>query len=220
MPFNPQRPLLYLITSGETTLQTTPATKDFSSILRLIEVAVASGVDLIQIREKNLSANVLYKLSARAAEITRGSASQLLVNDRSDVAASAHADGVHLTTCSLPAHVVRRTFGPEFLIGVSTHSMAEATAARAGGADFVVFGPVFETQSKRQYGEPLGPAELAKVAAELSPFPVMALGGLTSVNVAECIRAGAQGVAAIRMFSDPVQLDRVVNEIREKFEKR
>ena len=220
MPFNPQRPLLYLITSGETTLQTTPATKDFSSILRLIEVAVAWGVDLLQIREKKLSANVLYKLSARAAEITRGSATKLVINDRSDVAASARADGVHLTSHSLPAHVVRRTFGPDFLIGVSTHSMAEATAARAGGADFAVFGPVFETQSKRQYGEPLGPAELAKVAAELSPFPVIALGGLTTFNVAECIRAGAHGVAAIRMFSNPAQLDRVVHEIREKFEKR
>jgi thiamine-phosphate pyrophosphorylase len=98
--------------------------------------------------------------------------------------------------------------------------MSEAAAARAGGADFVVFGPVFETQSKRQYGEPRGAAELAKVAAELAPFPVIALGGLTTINVAECIRAGAQGVAAIRLFSDPVELDRVVNEIRERFGKR
>ena len=220
MPFNPQKPLLYLITSGETTVQTTPATRDFSSILRLIEAAVASGVDLLQIREKNLSANVLYKLTANAAEITRGSATKLLVNDRSDIAASTGADGVHLTAHSLPADVVRRTFGPEFLIGVSTHSLAEVTAARAGGADFVVFGPVFDTQSKLQYGEPLGPAELAKVTAEVSPFPVIALGGLTTANVADCIRAGAQGIAAIRMLSDPVQLDRVVNEIRGTFEKR
>lgn len=220
MPFNPQRPLLYLITSGETTVQTTQATKDFSSILRLVEAAVASGIDLIQIREKNLSANVLYKLTTSAAEITGGSATKLLVNDRSDIAASAGADGVHLTTYSLPAHVVRRTFGSEFLIGVSTHSLAEATAARAGGADFVVFGPVFETQSKSQYGEPLGPAELAKITSKLSPFPVVALGGIMIANAAACIQAGARGIAAIRMFSDPLHLDRVVNEIRENFEKR
>ena len=220
MPFNPQSPLLYLITSGETTFQTTPATKDFSSVLRLVEAAVGSGVDLIQIREKNLSANVLYKLSAGAVEITRGSATKLLVNDRSDVAASAGADGVHLATHSPPSQVIRRTFGPEFLIGVSTHSLAEATAARAGGADFVVFGPVFDTQSKNQYGEPLGPAQLAKVAAEVSPFPVIALGGISPANAADCVRAGAQGIAAIRMLSNPAQLDRVVNEIRADFEKR
>jgi thiamine-phosphate pyrophosphorylase len=220
MPFNPQRLLLYLITSGETTVETTPATKDYSSILRLIEVAVASGVDLLQIREKNLSANVLYKLSASAAEISRGSATKLLVNDRSDIAASVGADGVHLTTHSLPAQVVRCTFGTEFLIGVSTHSLAEATAAHAGGADFVVFGPVFNTQSKRQYGKPQGTAELAKVTSKLSPFPVIALGGVTTANVADCIRAGARGIAAIRMLSDPLKLDRVVDEIRENSEKR
>ncbi|MDQ6652712.1 MAG: thiamine phosphate synthase [Acidobacteriota bacterium] len=220
MSFNPQRPLLYLITSGETTVETTPATKDFSRILSLIEAAVASRMDLLQIREKNLSANVLYKLSASAAAITRGSETKLLVNDRSDIAASAGADGVHLATYSLPADVVRRTFGPEFLIGVSTHSLAQATAAHSGGADFVVFGPVFDTQSKRQYGKPQGPAELARVTSKLSPFPVIALGGLTTDNVADCIRAGAQGIAAIRMFSDPVQLDRVVNAIRENFEQR
>lgn len=220
MPFTPQRPLLYLITSGETTVQTTPATKEFSSILRLVEAAVASAVDLLQIREKNLSANALYKLSAAAAEITRGSATKLLVNDRSDIAASAGADGVHLATHSLPPDVIRRTFGAEFLIGVSTHSLAEAAIARADGADFVVFGPVFHTSSKRQYGEPVGAAELAKVTSKLSPFPVIALGGITTANAATCVRAGALGIAAIRMLSDPLQLDRVVNEIRESFEKR
>ncbi|MDQ2936625.1 MAG: thiamine phosphate synthase [Acidobacteriota bacterium] len=219
MQFTPQRPLLYLITSGETTSQTTPATKEFSSVLRLVEAAVAAGVDLLQIREKKLSANVLYKLSAAAAGITSGSATKLLVNDRADIAASAGADGVHLATYSLPSHVIRRTFGAELLIGVSTHSLAEATTARADGADFVVFGPVFET-SKREYGEPVGATELARVAANLSPFPVIALGGITTANAPACIRAGARGIAAIRMLSNPLQLGRVVNEIRKSFEER
>jgi thiamine-phosphate pyrophosphorylase len=220
MPFIPQSPLLYLITSGETIAQTTPATKEFSSILRPVEAAVAARVDLFQIREKNLSANVLYKLSAAAADITGGSATKLLINDRADIAASAGADGVHLATYSLRAHVIRRTFGSQFLIGVSTHSLPEAATARADGADFVVFGPVFETSSKRQYGEPVGETELAKVAANLSPFPVIALGGITTANAAACIRTGARGIAAIRMLSNPLQLDRVVKEVRESFEER
>ncbi|MFN2515214.1 MAG: thiamine phosphate synthase [Pyrinomonadaceae bacterium] len=220
MPFNPQRPLLYLITSGETTNQTTAATKDFASVLRLIEAAVASGVDLVQIREKNLSANVLYKLAGSAAKLTRGSATKLLINDRSDVAASAGADGVHLTTYSLPPDVIRRTFGDEFLIGASTHSLAEATTARGGGADFLVFGPVFDTPSKRQGGEGSGLKSLERVTSQLAPFPVLALGGIAMSNVADCVQAGAKGVAAIRMFSDPLELKRVVNEIRETLDKR
>lgn len=207
-------PLLYLITSGQTTNETTPATEAFQKILQLIHAAVEAGIDLVQIREKNLRASVLYELARKAAGVTRGSATRLLVNDRADVAAAAGADGVHLTTASVKADAVRLAFVKEFLIGVSTHSAAEASLARDDGADFVVFGPVFETFSKRQYGEAQGLNNLARVSAELAPFPVWALGGVTVDNVADCIRAGAHGVAAIRMFDDPARLGEVVNAIR------
>ena len=182
-------------------------------------MAVAARIDLIQIREKNLSASVLHQLATSAAGITKGSATKLLINDRSDIAAAAGAAGVHLTASSLPTAVVRQTFGAQFLIGVSTHSLAEASIARRSGADFVVFGPVFETTSKKEYGEPLGLDNLATICSELSPFPVLALGGVEIGNVAACIRAGARGVAAISMLSDPIQLDRIVSEIREGFER-
>jgi thiamine-phosphate pyrophosphorylase len=185
-----------------------------------VEAAVAAKIDLIQIREKHLSANVLYQLSTSAAGITSGSATKLLVNDRADIARSAGADGVHLTSLSLPPDVVRRTFGAEFLIGVSTHSLEEAAAAGRSGADFIVFGPVFDTLSKRQYGKPLGLGDLRKVTSELAPFPVLALGGVTTNNVADCIHAGAAGIAAIRILNDRLQLNRVVNEIRGRFDKR
>ena len=177
-------------------------------------MAVAARIDLVQIREKHLNASVLYQLATSAAGITKGSATQLLINDRSDIAAAAGADGVHLTTSSLPTAVVRQAFGVGFLIGVSTHSLAEANLARRGGADFVVFGPVFETASKRKYGEPLGLTSLARVCAELSPFPVLALGGVEIGNVSDCIRAGARGVAAIRMLQQPDRLADIADEIR------
>ena len=177
---------------------------------------MAAGIDLVQIREKTLSASVLYELSASAARITSGSATRLLINDRSDIAAAAGADGVHLTTHSLPADVVRRTFGDDFLIGVSTHSAGEAGVARRSRADFVVFGPVFETASKSEYGAPQGLTNLEKISLELSPFPILALGGLTVGNAADCIHAGAQGVAGIRMFGDPDGLADVANAIRER----
>ena len=182
-----------------------------------MQAAVAARIDLVQIREKNLSASVLYQLATSAAGITKGSATQLLINDRSDIAAAAGADGVHLTTSSLPTAVVRQTFGEEFLIGASTHSLDEAKLARRDGADFVVFGPVSETASKKEYGETLGLTNLATVCAELSPFPVLALGGVEIGNVADCIRAGARGVAAIRMLQQPDRLADIADEIRRSF---
>jgi thiamine-phosphate pyrophosphorylase len=195
-------PIIYPITSGKTSPQTTPDDPQFSEILRLVRAAVDADVPLFQIREKSLHARVLYELVARAAEITHGSRTRLLVNDRSDIARAAGADGVHLTTQSLPAEVVRNIFGGGFLIGVSTHSLDEARAARAAGADFVVFGPVFETESKRAYGEPQGLNKLAEVARELGEFPVVAIGGITLDNADECFQAGARGIAAIGMFSN------------------
>ena len=201
-------PIIYPITSGKTSPQTTPDDPQFSEILRLVRAAVDADVPLFQIREKSLQARVLYELVARAAEITRGSRTRLLVNDRSDIARAAGADGVHLTTQSLPPEVVRSLFGSEFLIGVSTHSLDEARAARAGGADFVVFGPVFETESKRAFGEPQGLNKLAEVTRELGEFPVVAIGGITLDNVDECFQAGARGIAAIRLLNDTDNLTR------------
>jgi thiamine-phosphate pyrophosphorylase len=187
-------PITYPITSGKSTPQT------ISDTLRFVRAAVEAEVVLLQIREKSLPARVLYELATRAAEITRGSKTRLLVNDRADIARAAGADGVHLTSQSLPAGVVRRTFGSEFLIGVSTHSLDEARAARDGGADFVVFGPVFDTESKRGFGAPQGLDKLRQVADELRGFPVLAIGGISLENAGACFDAGASGVAAISLF--------------------
>lgn len=217
MPLNLKEPITYLITSGETTLQTTQSSEDFSRLLQLVEAATAAKVNLIQLREKNLHVRLLYELTVRAAAITRGSQTLLLVNDRADVATAAGADGVHLATNSLETGVVRRAFGPEFLIGVSTHSLAEAEAACLAQADFAVFGPVFETASKHAYGEPLGLEPLGQVASALVPFPVLALGGVTLDNIADCFRAGASGIAAIRLFNDADNLAEIVAAIREMF---
>lgn len=217
MPLKLQKPIIYLITSGETTPQTTPTSEDFSQLLNLVKAAVAANVHLLQLREKNLSTRVLHELALKAAEITRGSHTRLLINDRADVARAAGAAGVHLTTASIEAPVIRRTFGDEFLIGVSTHSLEEALAARDARADFAVFGPVFETESKRAYGEPLGVKKLAQVAAELAPFPILALGGVRLDNVADCFRAGASGIAAIRLLNNPDRLAQVVADTRAGF---
>lgn len=214
MPLNQSKPILYLITRGATTEATTPGSLEFQNILAQVSSAVEAGIDLIQIREKNLTARALFELTQRAVEITHKSSTRLLVNDRADIAAGAGADGVHLMTRSLDASIVRQTFGPDFLIGASTHSLIEATSARDGGADFIVFGPVFQTESKAQYGDPVGLDKLADAARTLSGFPVLALGGIATANAAECLRVGAGGVAGISLFSDPANLRLIVNAIK------
>ena len=200
MPLSSHRPILYAITSGASTSETTPDDYEFIRILHLAEAAVAAQISLFQIREKALSARVLYELVTRAVKITRGSSMRLLVNDRFDIALAGGADGVHLTSTSLPPQVVRQVCGPECLIGASTHSLETARDARDNGSDFVVFGPVFETESKRAYGPPQGVEKLRQVAGELAGFPVIAIGGITLDNAESCFAAAASGIAGIRLF--------------------
>lgn len=208
-----RRPLINLITSGETR-PTTPATESTSRLLKLAQAAVEAEIDLFQLREKALSARALYELARIIAKVTRGTGTKLLINDRADIAVAAGADGVHLTTTSPPTQIIRNAFGDHLLIGVSTHSEEEAVAARAEGADFVVFGPIFETPGKTKYGEPQGLKQLERVTSALGEFPVLALGGVGNENVEDCLKAGASGVAAIRMLSDPSELQRVVGQFR------
>lgn len=189
---------------------TTPSSKEFTQVLQIIAAAVAARISLVQIREKNLNPTVLSDLALRAAQLTRGTGTRLLINHAADVAVAANADGVHLTTHSVAPGIIRERFGGEFLIGVSTHSLAEARQACAGGADFVVFGPVFETASKQIYGAPHGLARLAEVASDLAPFPVLALGGVNIGNARECLKAGAAGIAGISLFSKASGLPNIV----------
>jgi thiamine-phosphate pyrophosphorylase len=213
MALNLRYPIINLITSGATRPDSNPASEDFRHVLNLIRAATRARVPLIQLREKNLPARSLYDLASRSAEITRGTGTRLLVNDRADIARAARADGVHLTTRSIAAGVIRRAFGADFLIGVSTHSLTEAQGARDEGADFVVFGPIFETPSKRAYGPPVGTEALREVTQKLKPFPIIALGGITLENAPDILRAGASGVAAISLLSDPQSIGSTVQEM-------
>lgn len=219
MPRRFNRPITYLITSGETSSKTSPDSVEFQALLRLVALATEARVPLIQIREKALAARVLFELASRAAALTRGSETRVVVNDRADIARAAGCDGVHLSTRSLDASVVRRAFGEEFLIGVSTHTQEEALAAHEGGADFAVFGPVFDTPSKRAYGSPVGLEVLRETAHALKPFPLVALGGVTEGNLSDCLAAGAEGVAAMRLFANGQNLARTVHLIEDLYAK-
>lgn len=184
-----------------------------SALTDLISRAVDAEVDLLQIREKDLSSHDVLALADLAAGIANGSNTRILVNDRADVAACAGV-GVHLTTRSLNPSVVREAFGSDLLIGASTHSLEEAQTAAVGGVDFVVFGPIFETESKLEYGPPVGLETLAGVTPGLR-IPVLALGGINEGNFRQALEAGAAGIAGISIFRDSSDLKRLVKEIKE-----
>jgi thiamine-phosphate pyrophosphorylase len=205
----PSGPIVYLITAGAASDPTFDP--DLGRILEIVNLAVTEGVDLIQIREKRLSGRHLFELTAAAARVTDGTATRLLVNDRADIALAAKADGVHLTSTSLAAAVIRNSFPKGFLIGISAHSADDAARGRAGGADLAVFGPVFETPGK---GRPQGLAALSEVCEKMRPFPVLALGGVDASNYASAIDAGASGLAGIRSLNDPGSLRSICRSLK------
>ena len=154
--------------------------------------AVADGVDMIQVREKDLGSGALFDLVQEVLETTKGSATRVLVNDRLDVALAADAHGVHLPSNGLPVSEVRPLIG---LVGISTHTLEEIVRAESAGADFVVFGPVFDTPGKIS----VGIKQLRKVTQD-TRIPVLAIGGVTPENSRMVIDAGAAGIAGIRLF--------------------
>jgi thiamine-phosphate pyrophosphorylase len=197
-----RQPLIYLITKGETTARNFP--EKSAETLAIIEKAVEAGISLIQIREKHLTPRLVFELTAKAAEITCDSPTKLLVNDRADIAWTAGADGVHLTADSLSAAVVRQSSPPDFIVGVSTHTLSEAETAKRHGADFVTFSPIFSSPGK---GAPKGLQELSEICAQLKPFPIIALGGIDETNYQTVLDAGAGGFAAIRFLNKAENLD-------------
>jgi thiamine-phosphate pyrophosphorylase len=196
-----QPPLVCLITPGEATPDNFAEKK--REIIAAVAAAVDARVSIVQVREKSLTARLLSELVDAVAATARGSATNVLVNDRGDIALGCGADGVHLAATSLPVDAIRGSFPREFVIGVSTHTIDEVQAAKRGGADFAVFGPVFATPGK---GEPQGLETLARVCDAVRPFPVLALGGIDEWNCDSALAAGASGIAAIRALNDAESL--------------
>lgn len=166
------------------------------SLPSVLQEAIRAGNLAIQLRERDLMTGDLVALARKVRTIIAAHSVRLLVNDRVDLTLALHLDGVHLRASSLSAAVARRLLGPNCLIGVSTHSIEEVLHANREGADYVMFGPIFDTPSKRLFGTPRGVSELAE-ACRRSTAPVFAVGGVTSERVPEVRRAGAHGIAVI-----------------------
>ena len=182
-------------------------------LLQKIGEAARAGVDLIQLREKDMCIRDLEELAREAVRVVRqaGTTTRLLINSRSDVAIAVGAHGVHLTSKDIPAGDARVIFAKAGVlnpvIGVSCHSVEEVRMAESQGADFAVFGPVFAKSGQAGVGvDELRTAcsRMTAVANVEGPgargMPVLALGGVDAQNARACLEAGAAGVAGIRLF--------------------
>ena len=165
-------------------------------LLSVLAEALKAGSPSIQLRERDLGAKELLALADQIVRLIGSRGSQLLINDRIDVALSVEGAGVHLRSDSLPVSVVRRLIGADGLLGVSVHSVSEAMQAEAEGADYIVFGPVYETPSKHMYGRPLGLSKMEE-AARAVRVPIVGIGGVTAARARDMRSAGAFGVAVI-----------------------
>lgn len=208
----------------------------FRALGRIILSAISSGVDWIQVREKDAPANLLYTVVSAAAgplpmvaappSATNKPKTKIIVNDRLDVALAARADGVHLGETSIPLAdalpLLRKrpgiiTAANNFYLGRSCHSIESALAAEHDGAHYIFFGPVFPTPSKAAFGPPQGLETLVKVCRSVR-IPVLAVGGITLENARQCVQAGAAGIAAIRLFQEASNLRETIARLRSSFE--
>lgn len=239
-----QAPLLCYVTDrgNLATTETSEEHQPFDTrkmLVKKIVAAAAAGVDWIQIRDKDLPGKECSSLTSEAVRLiagfSRGAAAKarissqgqgvherastrIFVNDRLDVALAAQAGGVHLGEKSLPPEEARRLAKSlnrekHFLIGVSCHSLEAAKAAERSAADYLFFGPVFATPSKASYGSPQGLERLAEICRAVA-VPVLAIGGITFENAADCLSAGASGIAAIRLFQDAPDIAVAVGALR------
>ena len=220
MPLSRRRHLICLVTDRGRLSRAAPGV----NLLDLIAGACWAGVDLIQIRERDLDGGALTGLVKQCVAAATGTSARVVVNDRLDVALAAGAHGVHLRSDSIEAGRVREVSPAGFIIGRSVHGVEEAVAAeRSGGLDYLILGTVFPTESKDPSHRLTTMTGLAAASALVS-IPVLAIGGITTARAEKIVKTGAAGIAAIGFFlpdqRTPVdqQMHARVSELRRVFD--
>ncbi len=183
-------------------------------LVPLLQRVFTAGAPAIQLRERDLSARELVTLAREVQAVPASRRSQLLINDRIDVAMALEGVGVHLRSNSLPVSVARQLLGAQRLLGISVHAVEEAVLGESQGVDYIVLGPIYETPSKQMFGPPLGIHTLEK-ACRLVRIPIVGIGGVTAVRAREMRCAGAFGVAVITAILGADDVESATRELLE-----
>jgi thiamine-phosphate pyrophosphorylase len=177
------------------------------SHLEIARQAIEGGAPMIQLRDKRAGPGQLLPQARQMARLCRDRGVRFIVNDRLDLALAADADGVHLGQDDLPPKAARARLGAGKILGVSTHSLEQAVRAAEEGADYLGIGPIFHTATKSTGYEPVGCDAIRQLRSRID-LPLLAIGGITLINVGEVIRAGAAGVAVISAIIDDCDIAR------------
>jgi len=190
-------PPLYLITDDDL---------EARRVVAVVEAACAAGCRFVQLRRRGATGRDLWTMAELLREKTRAAGALLAVNDRGDVALACEANALHLPAAGLSPERARAVVGDAMIVGRSVHSIDEVRALANGPLDYLQFGPIYETASKRRYGPPQGLDGLARVVAAAGPRPIVAVGGIDADRAGEVLVAGARGIAvigAVMRASDP-----------------
>lgn len=202
-----QTSLLYLITPAR------PKAGEMDDFLpRVLE----AGVDIVQIRDKNLEAGLLMPFCEVVRKRTREFGALFVVNDRVDVAIACGADGVHLGQDDLPITCAQSQMGRDMFIGRSTHSPGQLSSGFASGADYCAVGPIFSTPTKP--GRPAVGTQLIEYAKSFGDRPVFAIGGIDETNLAGVLEAGARRICVVRALTDAEDPAQVAGRLRRSVE--
>jgi thiamine-phosphate pyrophosphorylase len=191
---------------------------DAGGLPDLVRAAVAGGVDIVQLRDKQLAGEELSAVANAARALCERLGALLIVNDHPDVAAEAGADGVHVGQEDMPVAQVREMVGPDMLIGLSTHAPAEIDAVDPQLVDYIGVGPVHATPTKP--GRPAVGLELVRYAAANAPVPFFAIGGLDAENVGAVLDAGATRACVLRAISAAEDPEAAARALRAQIDAR
>ena len=185
-------------------------------LLDLLKQASDGGARLFQYRAKTVSALAAYQEAVPLRKAARDCGALFLVNDRCDLALAVDADGVHLGQQDLPLAMARAIMGTGKLIGISTHTDAQVTAATRDGADYLGFGPIFPPSSKRDHEPVVGIDRLRRIRRQ-TPLPVFAIGGITVESAGLFAEAGADGIAVIAAIAQAADVTGTVRSFVASF---
>jgi thiamine-phosphate diphosphorylase len=199
---------IYVVTDASGTLG-----RDHSAIA---SSAVAGGAYVVQLRDMMLTDRELMEVAKTIRELTSGTDTLFIVNNRADIALAADADGVHLGQDDLTVGAARQILGSDAIIGVSTGGVEEAVQAEADGASYVAIGPIFATATKTDAGDSVGLDAITEIKRAVK-VPVVAIGGITQANIKSVAKAGADAAAVVSAVAGAPDMTKAVYELIKAF---
>ena len=188
-----------------------PAVHAAGSLVNLLKEAADHGARLFQYRDKTATMKDAYRLGLALKRASADAGALLIVNDRCDLALAIDADGAHVGQTDLPLEHARQLLGSRKILGISTHTPEQLTAAAAGRPDYIAYGPIFSTRTKSDHAAVVG-VEGLRAVRQLSSLPLFAIGGISIERVAAIKEAGADGVAVISAISHASDIGKAVQD--------